>query len=316
VAKNDSSTSLWEKRKEKDVASPKQGPYADRRSQLLAALIKAKQFGLLKEISANTYEIRYRKNLLQSYATIDLQVDFRTKKLQIAMNVDKDHGDDVRYYNLTDSGYAVNLDGLSSEEEVWPYLEAGINASLRDLQKEIDHQIGLKQERRRASIRNLIICAVALVVAVLAFFCIRWWMFEPQEAANRARIAYDASNHQIDSAGYPVDAHALAGVPSGTLQSIPSYGGDDNTLTHPRMISISYNSSSNWCSNVTVDIPSGSALVVAAENDSLFIHDRYVATYTNRTLTVCLVDGFVKNEASKNVAAKLALQVKPQGATN
>jgi cbb3-type cytochrome oxidase subunit 3 len=159
------------------------------------------------------------------------------------------------------------------------------------------------------------ICAAVLALTVLVFFCTRWWIFEPQEAANRARAAYNTENHQIDSVGYPVDAHALASVPSGTLQSIPSYGGDDKTLTHPRTISISYSSSSEWCSNIKVDIPPGSALVVAAEDDSLFIHDHYVATYTNRTLTVCLVDGFTKNEASKSVVAKLALQAKPQPAT-
>lgn len=314
MAKDDSGTSLWEKRNE--IALPKQGPYADRRNQLFNALTKAKDFSLLREISANAYEVRCRNYLLDSYATIDLQVDFNTKKLQIAINVDKDQDDGTRYYNLTDSGHSVNLDGLSTEDDEWRYLEPGVNAALRDLRRKVDDEVELYQERRRVVKVRLVICAIVLGIITLGFFCVRWWIFEPQEAANRARIAYDAGNHQIDSSGYPVGAHALARIPSGTIHSIPSYGGDDKTLEHPRMISLSYNSSSDWCSKIEVDIPSGSALAVAAEEDSLFVRDLYVATYVNRTLTVCLVDGFVKNEASKNVVSRLALQVKAQAITN
>lgn len=313
MAKDDSGTSLWEKRNE--IALPKQGPYADRRNQLLGTLTKAKDFSLLREISANAYEVRCRNYLLDSYATIDLQVDFKTKKLQVAIKVDKDHSGDTRYYNLTDSGHAVNLDGLSTEDDEWLYLEPGVNAALRDLRRKVEDEIESNLARRRVVKVRLVICAIVLAIITLGFFCARWFIFEPQEAANRERIAYNAGNHRIAGEGYEVDSHPLATVSGGMLQSMPSYGGDDKTLVHPRTISLSSNTSAEWCASIEVDIPAGSMLVVAAADDSLFIRDLYATTYTDRTLTVCLVDGFVNNQASERVTAKLALQVKPKAAT-
>lgn len=310
MTNKDTSISFFEKRKEASL--PKQGPYADARNELLHLLTEAKRFSLLKKISSGNYVWRCQKYVTEGFSTIELQIEFKTALLQVAVSSGQATGGRIQYYELTDSGHAINLDELSPDSEVWEHLGAHIRAASRDLEQLIARKVRDRQDRRDSVRKGTLISAIVLFVIALGFMCIRWWIFEPLEADNRARVAYNAGNHQIESAGYPVDAHSLASVPSGSLQSIPNYGGDDKTLTHPRTISITYGSSSGWCSSINVDIPSGSNLAVAVANDSLFIRDHYVATYTNRSLTVCLVDGFSKNEASKTVSAKLVLQVKLQ----
>jgi hypothetical protein len=308
VVNDESGTSLWDKRKLVD--SPKMGPYADLRVALLEIFAEAKKLSLLQKVSRDTYQFQSRTYVIDCYVTVELRINLRTNELKVAVGTSQEGGE-THYYSIADTGHGVDLSDLSSEMD-WKYLKPSMYAALKDLQQKVDHKRRREQERLHDRRRNLIIVAFILALVTAGFFCIRWWVFEPQEAANRARITYDAGNHQIDRVGYPVDSHALAVVPSGTLQSIPSYGGDDKVLTHPRTLTTNYSSSSNWCSTITTDIPSGTALTVAVEEDSLFARDHYVATYADRKLTVCLVDGFVRNDASKTVTAKLVLQVKPQ----
>jgi hypothetical protein len=140
---------------------------------------------------------------------------------------------------------------------------------------------------------------------------------EPYEASNRARISYDSESHQLDGTGYPVGSHALTKLPASVLQSMPEFGGVDKSLSHPRTISLRYGSSSkSWCSEIKVDIPENAELVVGIAEDSPFVRDHYVASYVDQSLTVCLVDGFSRQEASERLVVKLALQAKLQSSTN
>lgn len=310
MAKKNSDVSLWEQRKE--PASPKRGLYYQQREQFFDALAEAKRLSLLKEANQQEYVLQNQMWTSNGYVTTELQVNFRTKDLKIAIRADGI----THYYNLTESGNAVNVDELSTEEAEWPYLRDGIDATIRELTKKIVHQKRVKAERRRVRGVRLVVCAAVLAIITLGFFVLRWSIYEPREEANRERIAYNAGNHQLDGEGYEVDAHALTSLPNGALESIPFYGGDDKDLTHPRTISLSDYTSNEWCSDIEVNIPSGSNLVVATEANSLFVQDQYVAKYVDQILTVCLVDGFMNNEASEGVTAILALQVKPQGETS
>lgn len=316
MREGNSSMSLWERRRQ--VPQPKQGPYSELRQELFESLAEAKPLSLLKKATHGTYEYQCRVYLFEisKYATVDIEVNFSTDRLQVAVVLDGEPAGDTRYYNLTDDGLAINIDEMLSDEEEWPSLRLCVEKAQTSLRNEVSRKVESEREHRR-NVRNVIIaCASVLLLAVTVTLVLRWTVFERIEANNRARIAYNAANHEIDGTGYPVGSHVLGKLPDGALQSMPDYGGDDKTLDHPRTIAISAGKSSNWCSDITVDIPADSVLVVAAEDDSPFIRDHYVATYVNRTLTVCLVDGFTRDESSSRATATLALQVKPQGSTN
>lgn len=310
ISDDDSVISLWKEREAPNL--PKQGPYADLRSQLVKTFATAKRMRLLKKVSSHTYAFSKYGGTYSSYSQIQTTIDFKNNEVKVAVKASHNYNGDTRFFNITDTGHPVDIDEFGLNDE-WMPLKEGLSGTLSDLHGEIASQRREWKDRISGILRILVIVGAVLLVGLLVFFCLRWWIFEPQEAANRARVAYDAGNHQIAGEGHQVAAHPLATIPSGTLQSMPSYGGDDKTLTHPRTISVSSSTSAEWCNSIKVDIPLDSTLVVAVGDDSLFVRDLYATTYADEMLTVCLVDGFVNNEASERVTAKLALQVKPQG---
>lgn len=314
MATTNTGTDLWNQRREGWVKGGQKGQYADIRKDLVTALRRAKRYSLLgKQTARHTYEKAFQLHLRgYSDAIVELQINFATKQLQLAWRLSSESSSAAKYYNLTENGLVVDLNTMEPlpDDEIWPELKSYLAEVVRKLDSSVDDR---RSEKRELGIHIATIGAWVLGVLLLIGLCImcaRWWFFEPRENANRARITYDATSQQIEGTGYAIDAHALDVIPASKLRAMPSYGGDDMSLAHPRTIPVTSDKNGAWCDSITVDLPGGSHLVVATTEDSPFARDHYVATYANRTLTVCLVDGFVKNDASKNATATLAIQSK------
>ena len=326
MARTAPSSQLWERRRQAllDTYSKKEGPYADIRRKLLDELYKAKKISILTKVPGTSlyeYQITIQLNKV-GYVNVGFQVSFSKSELQVAVCSRDDDSDKTRYYNLTDNGGAIDLVDLDALEptddptEPWPHLMNALTESHRVLGNVIYSWKYKRREAWKTALKIAAGCTAVLFVAGLVFMCARWWVFEPREAEQRARVQYDLVQHELDSQAYPVDTHPLGVVPDGTLRAIPNYGGDDTVLTQPRKVSITYGSSSKWCQSIKTDIPAGSAVAVAVETTSPFSHDSYTATHANGTLTICLVSGFSATDASQKLTAQLALQAKPEGLAN
>lgn len=317
MAKSNSEQTIWGKRLE--VQSPKQGPLADYRQELLSVLRRAKKLGLLMKTRRNTYEWE-NENYYASWSTskvaVAIQVNFANDKVQVAM-IDRSNSDKPRsFYNLTQDGSAVDLDEMSIEEQNLSLVASCISWATGILQALVNSKVADRRDLRRTISKIAIISVGSAAIVTLLVFCARWWVYEPYEASNRARVMYNAENHQLDGVGYPVGSHTLTKLPASVLQSMPEFGGDDKSLNHPRTISLRYGSSStSWCKDTKVEIPENAELVVGIAEDSPFVRDHYVASYVDQTLTVCLVDGFSRQDASENIVVRLALQAKAQKST-
>ena len=314
MAKRNSDPTLWEKRLQ--VSLQKQGPLADGRRELFAVLAKAKRLGVLKETAKDTYEREY-SNYYPRWSIgsvkVAIQVNFVANQVQLAIKDQAKPSEPTLYYNLTQDGSVVDLDQMSPEEENLSNVEACIQWITSSMQHEVGYKISDKRRYWR-KVRNVAtICVSSLALVTLVFFCVRWWGYEPHEAANRERIAYNAENHQIDGIGHSIGSYELTKLPEGSLKSIPKYGGDDKDLSHPRTISITYSSSTKWCGEIKTDIPDANELVIGIEESSPFVRDRYVAAYVDRSLHVCLVNGFSDQDASEDVPVKLVLQTRSPG---
>ena len=317
MAKSNSEQTIWGTRLQ--VQSPKQGPLADYRQELLSVLRRAKKFGILMKTGRNTYEWEH-ENYYASWSTskvaVAIQVNFTNDQVQVA-TIDCSSSDKPKsFYNLTQDGSAVDLDEMSIEEQNLSRVASCVRWATGILQGLINREVADRRDRWRRFFKRTIISAGSAAIVTLLVFCARWWWFEPYEASNRARVMYNAENHQLDGAGYPVGSHTLTKLPASVLQSMPEFGGDDKSLNHPRTISLRYGSSSkSWCKDTKVEIPENAELVVGIAEDSPFIRDHYVASYVDQTLTVCLVDGFSRQDASENIVVRLALQAKAQKST-
>ena len=213
---------------------------------------------------------------------------------------------------------AVDLDEMSPQEEEWRPLAYCIQTILRILKDAVDRILTSKRKRRRKYWTRVGIVMAAIIAAAAIALFIELVPVRQYNEEVRARAQYDAGNPQLDGTSYSIGAHSMNKVPDGMPKSVPSFGANDKTLDYPRTLTISPASRAPyWCKDITVDIPSGSNLVVAAEETSPFIRDHYVATYIDRTLTICLVDGFAKTQdADSNLNVKLILQAKSQDSAN
>lgn len=329
MTQNKTESGLWHDHRQEFLsgAVEKKGKYFEIRRALFEVLPKARQLSLLgKRTSVGTYERQFELYFQDSgYAVCEILVNFATNDLRIAIRPNRLMVEKVFRYYITPDGVAIdqtdvdNHDATSKTEE-WNRLADCLRHVLTTLKREIETNVYRNDQRRRTRRRK--IKKVSLFtggsVLLIGLICtlVNVWGIQPAEAGKRARVAYDSGNHQLDSAGYPVDMHPLGNLSDGSVQQIPSYGGDDKTLTHPRTVKIRYSSSDKWCKKLTVDVPSGNQIVVAVEEGSPFHKDRYTATYTGRDLTVCLIDGFSAKYEAQEIEAHLALQVKSQGSTS
>lgn len=311
---SNSSIDPWELR-ERNMAAPlKKGPYDSQRTQLFSLLAEAKKHSLLTKLPNGFDNFVCKAFVHDADVNIGIRVNFHTEALRVGIKVAKSQ-EEARYFDLTSSGDAVNVEGNNIDQERWPYLNAGISRALRELRGRIDGEVKRKLKRRRKAKKVITITSVIAAALTLIGLGVVFLGIKPLEAANRARADYDAAGYQLQSPGYLVDMHPLGNLPDGSLQRIPDLWGSDKVLTSPRKVDINYSSSDNWCKSMSVNIPPENIVVVAVEEGSPFHRDRYSTTYAGNKFTVCLIDGFSATYEAHQVKVQLALQVKPQGAT-
>ena len=321
MAQNKTGAELWQERRDRLIASssPKRGPHNEIRQKLMETLTTAQKLSLLGKITPiGNYERKVETWLDGRKMIVEFQVNFTNGNLQVAFRSESEDISKTRYYSITSNGVAVDLSETTSVpvEKEWPHLAKCLSKAKDMLEKDINSKLYQKSETRRRIKKTALTLGILLVIATLVFFGLRWWMFEPQEATQRARNDFDSIGRQLEIQAYPLDSHSLGLLSERTLDSIPAFGGDDKSLAHPRTVELSYNSTPSWCKTLSVDIPANSALGVGVADNSPFGKDQYVATFSGGKLTLCLVNGFSASSASKTINVKVALQARPQGLAN
>jgi hypothetical protein len=134
------------------------------------------------------------------------------------------------------------------------------------------------------------------------------WYYEPQEAAQQYREEYDRAQHVLPGEGAHVDGYPFETISHEQFDAIPSFGGDDKDLDHPRQVTLTSDSHGERCKTIDTVVPETGNLHVAVPQGSQLTELHYQTSIKadRKGFTICVIEPD-ETEEQKN---PIALQFK------
>ena len=214
-----------------------------------------------------------------------------------------------RYYSVLPNGTVLDLDmdlaAIDSTSDDYASVKQALERVNNSTEASVERKVRILEKRRARARAVALGSASVAVVSGLAVFGARKLIFEPAEAAQAYRIAFDQHPHDVPGSGISIQRHVFGEVDPGTFQAIPDYGGNDSNFSEPRVISLD---PKTGCDTVETKITGMQELHAALPSDSKYVNYHFTASSEQGGFTICLTEPLPSGGLDASVP--VAVQIK------